>query len=220
MTNDATLIVDIVSYWHIGTGRGSGSHLDAVIDTDHNGLPFVPGRHLKGLLRDAVYRAEHWGLLSNWPKPTPELQTTWTEALFGRRNTEPESRVPRDETTSGALRVSDAVLPTSIRTWLTHPSTSSQKKNLVRTMHSTAIEASDGVAKTGSLRGIQVAIPMPLEATLHAFTESTEPKSDVTVTSHWIKIISHCLPLLQGIGSQRTRGLGRTRFELRTEVSL
>jgi CRISPR/Cas system CSM-associated protein Csm3 (group 7 of RAMP superfamily) len=47
------LTIDIRGYWHSGTGRGSGSHLDALVDTAHDGLPYLSGRHIKGLLRDA-----------------------------------------------------------------------------------------------------------------------------------------------------------------------
>ena len=47
--NAAMLVIDIQSYWHPGTGRGSGFHLDAVTHTGADGLPLttvppLPGR--------------------------------------------------------------------------------------------------------------------------------------------------------------------------------
>ena len=51
----------ITSYWQAGTGRSGGALVDSLVNKDINGLPFLPGRTIKGLLRQAVSSVEQWG---------------------------------------------------------------------------------------------------------------------------------------------------------------
>jgi len=46
--------IQFLSYWQIGSGKGSGNLSDASILKDANGLPYLPGKTIKGLLLDAV----------------------------------------------------------------------------------------------------------------------------------------------------------------------
>ncbi len=46
--------IEFHSDWHCGSGLSSGAELDARVIRDADGLPFLPGRTVKGLLRDAV----------------------------------------------------------------------------------------------------------------------------------------------------------------------
>jgi len=48
---DLTLTILLESPLHIGTGYGHAGYLDAVMTTDAQGLPYVPGASLKGRLR-------------------------------------------------------------------------------------------------------------------------------------------------------------------------
>ena len=40
--------------WHCGSGLAAGADVDTLVVKDKNGLPFVPGKTLKGLIREAV----------------------------------------------------------------------------------------------------------------------------------------------------------------------
>ena len=40
--------------WHCGSGLAAGADVDALVVKDQSGLPFVPGKTIKGLLREAV----------------------------------------------------------------------------------------------------------------------------------------------------------------------
>ena len=42
------------SYWHCGSGQSAGADVDALVIKDRNGLPFVPGKTIKGLVREAA----------------------------------------------------------------------------------------------------------------------------------------------------------------------
>lgn len=51
------------SEWHCGSGLGAGADVDALVVKDKNKLPYVPGKTIKGLIREAVeniLRFEGW----------------------------------------------------------------------------------------------------------------------------------------------------------------
>ena len=57
----ATLTLTFLSYWQCGTGTGGGD-LDELVARDAAGMPFVSGKRLKGVLREAYECLEHWDL--------------------------------------------------------------------------------------------------------------------------------------------------------------
>ena len=105
--NAYTLSIEVRSYWHAGGGRGGGLVVDAVVHRDADGLPVLSGRHLKGLLRDALERAQAWGWFSDSPGIAARLFGQRTETI--ETGTIPEC---------GCLRVSDARLPGELASWL------------------------------------------------------------------------------------------------------
>lgn len=40
--------------WHCGSGQAAGADVDALVIKDAQGLPFVPGKTMKGLVREAL----------------------------------------------------------------------------------------------------------------------------------------------------------------------
>lgn len=176
------LKLDFHDYWHIGSGEGKGSHLDAVVDLDSQALPYVPGKMLKGLLRDAATRAAAW----QWPGH----DTQWVERVFGSENT-------RDKTEPGCIRVSDARLPVNVANYLAQHKTLAA--GLYDELFSTAIDEKTGTAKQGSLRGMQVVVPLQLLAEIEF--EKGQPDD--------AKRVKELLPLISAIGANKTRGLGR-----------
>lgn len=203
MPEAAILSVAIRGYWHTGTGRGSGNHLDALVDTDAEGLPYLAGRHLKGLLRDAVNRAEVWGLLT---MHGCELTTR----LFGSRGFDEGQPVPRADTLPGHLHISDARLPGDLCTWLGHPDQKHLRSGLYREIFSTAVNEETGVAQRRSLRGMQVTIPLDLEARVQLLPGPQHG----TLAECWFTVLRECLPLIRAVGANRTRGLGRAVLTL------
>jgi CRISPR/Cas system CMR subunit Cmr4 (Cas7 group RAMP superfamily) len=95
------LKIEIRSYWHPGTGRGQGSHLDATTHRNARGLPSLPGRTVKGLVRDAVCRWEAFGSFGD----SDSVRPTITERLFGPAGMDGAQNWP------GLLRFSDGALP-------------------------------------------------------------------------------------------------------------
>jgi len=177
--------VHFLDYWHAGTGRGSRYHLDALVVRDPDGLPYLPGRTLRGLLRDAVQRLEAWGRI-----PWPNAAIT----LFGA------------EDRPGCLHLSNAVLPEELRAWLAAPESVAERRALFRSHFATAITP-QGVAKEKSLRGMEVCVPMTLEAELCPLPYAEAP-------AWWQEAIRRAAFLVRAAGAHRTRGFGRCWLEV------
>lgn len=189
MTEKLMLCIELHAYWHCGVARGSGALLDARTARDARGLPCVPGRHLKGLLREAVEQAASWG---------------WEDAgsaklLFGARAAENPADVPQP----GTLRVDTAVLDAAVdvHAWLASEAGRGPRTELFRTLHVTAMN-DDGVAQDQTLRALEVAIPLRLRAAVY-------PRPGWAPPAEWTRSVRAALPLVQAIGAGRTRGLGR-----------
>lgn len=194
--NTHRLQFELRSYWHPGTGHGSGSALDALTHRDGDGLPALPGRTVKGLLRDALQSAVALGWLSDprdvhrlcgW-RPTPEQQTR-----------------PEPLPAQGCLRVSDATLPAEVAAYLA--ANPALIAGLYRSHFATAVDSVSGTATQHSLRGIEVVVPLTLEARISILPGSTTPDD-------WAHSLATALPLLDQLGSHRNRGMGRVVVSL------
>lgn len=214
MEDNYTLTLDFLHYWRCGTGKGSGSHVDATVDLDEYGCPFVGGSMLKGLLRDAVYKRVHWSAdeqAGATDRPDTDAIVKW---LFGSKGFE-ENRVSSN-TNPGMIRLGNAVLVGDTRQALHHHR--AHRNALFRDLYATAIDASTGTAKKGTLRGQQVVVPLTLNAELSvAAVPDNEPETPACKT--WVykqhkTLIEEALPLIRAIGSGRTRGFGRVRLSL------
>ena len=129
--------------WHCGSGLAAGADVDLLVIKDKNNLPFVPGKTIKGLLREAAtdivkFREEDEVLLDN---------------LFGKR-----SSTESDELQNGCLFFSNATIDKGIASVII---TKNMSEQLYRSISSTAIDT-DGIAKDKSLRRMQVTVPCEL----------------------------------------------------------
>jgi hypothetical protein len=182
-----TLRLTMFSPWHMGSGIGEGAYLDAVPVKTPAGLPYIPGRSLKGLLREAVQSAEEFGRL--------EAGTTLT--LFGSR----DDTLSRYETTPGLLRFGSATLVEVDEAWARE--NGEKVVGLYLPLASTRIDA-DGIAHDHTLHKIEAALPVLLSAEVSSDAESAD----------WVKSLRLALPLVRRIGSHRHRGLGRVQISI------
>lgn len=186
--------IDLRGYWHPGGGRGQGMVLDATCHRDADGLPVLPGRHLKGLLRDALERAQAW----DW-----DQHDGLAAHLFGDRPEDTSDRTPNP----GCLRVGDARLPEDIANHLTTKDGQALRTGLFRSLYATAVSHHTGTAEDRSLRGIEVVVPVPLFADISPIP-GQEPPID------WEARLKAVLPLIDSVGAHRNRGLGRAVLTL------
>lgn len=195
---DRILCFDIVSPWHAGSGRGSGPDLDATVVRSPVGLPYLPGRTIKGLLREAcvlaaIPESKRFGWfgspLVDGGGPAPDADEAQRTLL--RR---------RFKTQSGSLRFSSGTVgasPAESAEWAAWAEQNREHLgHLFVRFSSTAIGAT-GVAKRRSLRAMECAVPMTICSGIKGPDDG------------WPDAISKALPFLRGLGAHRNRGFGR-----------
>ena len=217
VTQSFELRLDFQNYWHTGSGQSSGHHLDALCQKDADGLPYVSGRQLKGLLRHAVRRAEAWG----WYEQAKQaLQLTDANAvetvLFGSASQEDS----RFDSEPGMVFVGNAELAEDERTWLAQPEQTRLRSQLYVDMYNTAIDADSGTVVKHSLRGTELAIPVSLFACLNFKPTALDP--DVFAQQQQLlnqntcqALIEPALSLVDLCGAHRSRGLGEVIVSLK-----
>ena len=129
--------IHFFSNWHCGSGLSAGADVDALVVKDSDGLPYVPGRTVKGLLREAA--EELYG------------KTDILNKVFGdKENT-------NDTVRTGTAFFSNATIPggaTIVKDGL--------QQYLYQDIATTAIE-DDGIAKDHSLRKTQTVVPLTVK---------------------------------------------------------
>ena len=96
---DLKYTITFFSNWHCGSGQAAGSDVDELVVKNRDGLPYVPGRTIKGLLRDAA------DMLVKYDR----VEQGKIDYLFGHDD---EHGKHGELTTLGQLFFSDAELPT------------------------------------------------------------------------------------------------------------
>lgn len=168
--------------WHIGNGREGGAYADALVVKDHLGLPIINGKSIKGLLRQAFHDAFTYGWLTGC---TPDI----LNQLFGQAGTGLKDQ--------GLIQLGNARLSAAeLQFFQQHPSA---RQQLYRVHHSTAMNPHTGVAQEGSLRSMEVVIPLTLQTELSLSTQTEWP------FAQWL---SSSLPLIMAVGGKRRRGFG------------
>jgi CRISPR/Cas system CSM-associated protein Csm3 (group 7 of RAMP superfamily) len=171
-------------------------------------LPYLPGKTLRGLLREGVQQAEESGL--------EEVPAGTTAHLFGKPpNTQKGGLHEREE---GILRISDATLGADYETWAEQEEDAAVLEPLFSRLASTAID-SNGQVKEKTLRTMEVAVPLTLEALIHEIEEkAVEEKVVEENPADVVGWLTAGLKFIRGLGTQRRRGLGRVRFQLQEDT--
>ena len=196
-----TLDFAIQSYWHIGSGLEGGAYADALVLKSADDLPYIPGKSIKGLLKEAFMQANdnHWFAASS----CPDL----VSLLFG---TEGQA----GDKTQGILQISSGTLSAAeCEFFAQNPSA---KINLFKVSYATAIDEETGVAKETSFRSLEVVVPMCLSASISLNTRHPEyTKSDNSIGEHMALWLSQVSTLITKLGAKRHRGLGQVRVTIK-----
>ena len=124
--------VRFLDYWHIGSGVSGGSRVDSMVLKDENNLPFIPGKTIKGLLREMAEEV---------------FSKEWVIEYFGD-----------EETKIGKAYFSNCYLDENTKNGIIANNLSN---NLYEIIASTKIGKS-GIVEDYSLREIEVTIPLTL----------------------------------------------------------
>ena len=130
--------IEFYSNWHCGSGLAAGADVDVLVVKDTNGMPYVPGRTLKGLLREAA--------------ETLSENRANIEKVFGISGNQ-------DNHKTGEVFFGNATLPQTEYQYITEQKLT---PHLFQAFSSTAID-DQGIAKDNTLRKIETVVPCKLE---------------------------------------------------------
>jgi CRISPR-associated protein Csx10 len=201
LSTATTVRITTESDWHIGTGHGIPGSLDAVVRRDDDGLPYVPGTTLTGVVRDACLTVAR--ALDGEDEP---LWQQWHRVMFGdagdRLVGRSERRLAPAAVTFGPARLPEPLRHRVREDGLVDVTTS------VRV--SVAIDPDSGRAKPHALRFTEVAVGgLPLTAGVHLdLAEGDDAR--VAVSALLALGCGWCTEL----GGDRRRGLGRVILRL------
>lgn len=178
-------------------GEGQTGVVDKDVVHDNLGLPFIPGRRLKGLLRDAYKDVKEALFHSHVSIDIPEV-----EELFGKRG----------DSIGGPLIIGDAHLEESakIKPWLEwfekKKTPAFLKDDILRVYTSirmqTAIDEGSGAAKEDTLRSTRIVDGQ------RTFLAKVESLPGGALSQKEIIGLALAAASLRYMGSGRTRGLG------------
>ena len=143
MAKQIKYTIRFYSEWHCGSGLGAGADVDALVVKDRQNMPFVPGKTIKGLLREGV---EELSLL-----PPDRINK-----LFGHVDANTH------QMTEGCLYFTNASLSESESDAIINRGL---REFLYNTKVSTAID-DEGVALDNTLRSIETVVPCDLFAAI------------------------------------------------------
>ena len=190
---DITYKIEFFTDWHCGAGLSAGAYVDALVVKDPDGLPFLPGRTIKGLLREAAEDIVF--LRSGNDNDLYKSSLDKVRKAFGYFD-------GIDLLGVGALKgtafVTDATLPEDESSAIV---AGNLQPYLFRTLSSTAI-GEDGIAVDKSLRRMEATVPCSLEGKILNLPDDDELR----------EIITDAMRYLKRLGQNRNRGLGRCSF--------
>lgn len=175
--------ITFFSDWHTGSGLSSGANADAIVIKDKKNLPYIPGKTIKGLLKDA--------LLDIYDVQPTKVNKSLLDKLFGSF----EGKI----SSASSLFFSNAELIEK------EDLTKDLIPFLFRNIASTTIDE-NGVAKEGSLRTMEVTIPLTLEGHIGKDTDFSLDE---------FQLLELAMKWTRSLGSNRNRGLGRCMIELK-----
>ena len=152
--------------WHCGSGLAAGADLDALVVKDKEDLPFIPGKTIKGLVREAV-------------EDMRSIQGKGSDDNFANGFGYFERE--KEEMKRGSMFFTNTELPENERKAIVDNDTA---RFLYRSISNTAIDE-EGIAKEHSLRRMQVVVPCILEGKI--LNISDEMKSEIEQALKYIK---------------------------------
>ena len=185
---DIIYTIKFFSGWHCGSGLSAGPDVDTLVIKDKNRLPFIPGKTVKGLLREAV---EEYVSLTN----CIECDQSKVNSVFGHFDSADESK---NAFSRGVAFFTNAELSSREAKAIVQ---NNAQDLLYKKLSATAI-GENGIAKDHSLRRIEVVVPCEMHGKILDVPES------------FAKVLTNSMGLIKRIGSWRNRGLGRCIFEV------
>lgn len=202
------LQIELLSDTTFGRGDGVAGVVDAEVQHDEYGCPYLAGRTLKGLLREECVNLLY--ALDQANKATPWWAAT--RRLFGEPGSTHASRA--------LLHISDAKLPSDLHSVLAHAVQSGMLSrqqvldSLTSIRHQTAIDIISEAPRQETLRALRVIIRQTTFYAQLALEDTLTP----TEETYDLALLSACVKALRLAGTGRNRGVGEIRVRLQDTV--
>ncbi|MBP7642042.1 MAG: hypothetical protein KA767_01820 [Saprospiraceae bacterium] len=194
--------ITFLEYWQVSSGLGIGSAADSECLKDDKGLPYIPGKTLKGLWRDAfLYSGQEKNIAEYFGKDAEEKEK---DDIMSETQKKPIITLQDKNSEPGRARWSNATLSSALIHGLKDKN--ELKAQLYTSVTSTAINEK-GVAKAKSLRTAQVCLPLTLEGEI-TMSDSISRDED---------LFKKAAPWLRRMGMGRNRGFGRCIVKIETK---
>jgi CRISPR/Cas system CSM-associated protein Csm3 (group 7 of RAMP superfamily) len=186
--------IEFHTYWHCGSGLAAGADLDSLVVKDSNSLPYVPGKTIKGLIKEAVVEIRGF--------QDKKIDAEFKDCFGYFDGKEIDSTTQDDKTIEDNMQRG--------KVFFTNAELSCQEQKaivdnkaqsfLYTSIASTALDE-NGVAKEHSLRTMQVTVPCTL------FGEILD------IPDEMYSEIKNALGYIKRLGQNRNRGLGRCTIQ-------
>lgn len=180
--------IEFHSYWHCGSGLAAGADVDALVVKDKDGLPYVPGKTIKGLLKEAA--TELLCLKAGVTEKELETEDSFFK-VFGSKGSAKGKQVVSE------AFFSNAELAVELKAKIIKGGLA---ECLYESVSRTALK--DGVADEHSLRKVQVAVPCTLYGRVLFVPEDMK------------ETLEDAMKFVKALGLNRSRGLGRCTFTI------
>ncbi|KAF0208381.1 MAG: hypothetical protein FD171_864 [Actinobacteria bacterium] len=193
-----SLSIDMLSDWHIGSGAGRPGDVDRLVRRDADGLPYLPGKTLAGILRDGcelVASGLDDGARGAW--------AGWVDFLFGQQVQEGEVRdLPP---APAALSIRSAHYPASLLAALGSKPALCAAATFVKA--GVKIDRRSGRAQDDFLRFEEVArCGSQLSAECEFLTDAVPPAAFALLVAG--------ASMVERVGGKRRRGAGRCTMSI------
>ncbi|MDE5832487.1 MAG: hypothetical protein K2H64_05815 [Desulfovibrio sp.] len=199
---DYKLSITFLSDWSVGSGLGDGAAADSVIVRDADGLPYLPGRAIKGALRESAWRL---ALADEKLEPLVDFIFGGADISTGDRVVEEAAERTK---TSGRIRVGSGQLPADLREWLLACDRGARVAyvgDMTSPRRQTSLDK-NGQVVPATLRTIECGIP--------GMTFECDISLDLP-NSPWLAgYIDALCAGVKSVGGDRSRGLGRCRVTI------
>lgn len=189
--NNIKYTIEFFNEWHCGSGLSAGADVDALVIKDRNELPYIPGKTIKGLVRQALEEIIDF-------KGNVSLKDEINLCFGKERQILVESDNQSNAEPRGTIFFTNATLSKSLSESIISTDT---KEFLYSSLASTSINK-NGVAEKNSLRKIQTTIPCVLHGEILGV-------SDILMLD-----LQDALAYIKRLGVSRNRGLGRCKFTI------
>lgn len=174
--------VTFLDYWHLSSGLSAGAKFDSMVTKDKDNLPYIPGKTIKGLIREMAE-------LTN--------KKEFVFECFGS-SSDSKDEFYSEENISSKCYFSNVEIEENTKKTIINNSLQNQ---LFDEIASTKIDE-NGIAESGSLREIEVVIPITLYGSIENIPDDYKQE------------MIKALKKIKRMGLNRNRGLGRCKIEI------